>query len=83
LAELFGPSAAQIRCERRIFNFRYRSAAHWVQVFRDFYGPTHKAFAALDAAGQRALERDLTALLVEMSTAGSASLVVPASTSKW
>ena len=51
LAELFGASAAQIRCERRVFNFRYRSAAHWVQVFRDYYGPTHKAFAALDAAG--------------------------------
>ena len=47
------------------FNFRYRSAAHWVQVFRDYYGPTHKAFAALDAAGQQALERDITALLDE------------------
>ena len=56
-------SAASIRCERRHFNFRYRSAAHWLQVFRDFYGPTHKAFAALDAAGQAALERDITALL--------------------
>ena len=56
-------SAAAIRCERRIFNFRYRSAAHWMQVFRDFYGPTHKAFAALDAAGQGALERDIIALL--------------------
>ncbi len=52
LVELFGPQAAQIRCERRHFNFRYRSAAHWVQVFRDFYGPTHKAFAALEGDGQ-------------------------------
>ena len=76
LAELF--DGAQIRCERRHFNFRYRSAAHWVQVFRDFYGPTHKAFAALDAQGQQALEDDITALLQEMNTAGAASLVVPA-----
>ncbi|MGZ8992941.1 MAG: class I SAM-dependent methyltransferase [Burkholderiaceae bacterium] len=76
LAELF--VGAQIRCERRLFNFRYRSAAHWVQVFRDFYGPTHKAFAALDAQGQRALEDDITALLQQMNTAGAASLVVPA-----
>ena len=53
LAELFGARAAHIRCERRHFNFRYRSAAHWMQVFRDFYGPTHKAFAALDAPGQQ------------------------------
>ena len=78
IVELFGSQAADIRCERRMFNFRYRSAAHWVQVFRDFYGPTHKAFAALDAAGQQALERDITALLQTMNTAGPASLVVPA-----
>ncbi|MGB7990605.1 MAG: methyltransferase domain-containing protein [Candidatus Methylophosphatis roskildensis] len=77
IVELFGPRAAQIRCERRIFNFRYRSAAHWLQVFRDYYGPTLKAFAALDAAGQQALERDITALLEEMNIAGAASLVVP------
>ena len=42
---------------RRHFSFRYRSAAHWVQVFRDFYGPAHKAFLALDAAVRYARER--------------------------
>ena len=77
LHELFGTQAAQIRCERRFFNFRYRSAAHWVQVFRDFYGPTHKAFAALDANGQQALERDIVALLQTLNVGGAASLVVP------
>ncbi|MFO1315537.1 MAG: class I SAM-dependent methyltransferase [Burkholderiales bacterium] len=74
---LFGAEAASIRCERRYFNFRYRSAAHWVQVFRDFYGPTHKAFAALDVAGAAALERAITALLDEMNVAGPSTLVVP------
>jgi SAM-dependent methyltransferase len=78
LHELFGAATAGIRCERRMFNFRYASAAHWIQVFRDYYGPTHKAFAALDTAGQQALERDITALLSELNTAGPASLVVPA-----
>jgi SAM-dependent methyltransferase len=77
LAELFGADAAQMRCERRFFNFRYQSAAHWLRVFREFYGPTHKAFLALDAAGQHALERDITALLERTNTAGTASLVVP------
>jgi ubiquinone/menaquinone biosynthesis C-methylase UbiE len=76
LAELFDGS--KIRCERRFFNFRYRSAAHWVQIFRDFYGPTHKAFAVLDEQGQQALEDDITTLLQQMNTAGAASLVVPA-----
>ena len=77
LADLFGGETDLVRCERRTFNFRYRSAAHWVQIFRDFYGPTHKAFAALDSEGQRRLERDLSALLHELNTAGTASLVVP------
>jgi SAM-dependent methyltransferase len=78
LVELFGTQAAQIHCERRHFNFRYRSAAHWLQVFRDYYGPTHKAFAALEEAAGQNLARDITALLEEMNVAGSASLVVPA-----
>lgn len=77
LVELFGPRSAAMRIERRIFNFRYRDAAHWLQVFRDWYGPTHKAFAALDADGQARLERDIIALLEEFNTAGSDSLVVP------
>jgi SAM-dependent methyltransferase len=77
LKELFGAQALDIRCERKHFNFRYRNAAHFVQVFRDWYGPTHKAFAALDAVGARTLEQDITALLGELNIAGPASLVVP------
>jgi len=77
LVELFGAEAAKIQASRRIFNFRYRSAAHWMQIFRDFYGPTHKAFAALDAAGQDALAKDIATLLNRYNTAGPASLVVP------
>ncbi|HJW52363.1 MAG TPA: class I SAM-dependent methyltransferase [Burkholderiaceae bacterium] len=77
LAGLFGAQSAQIRAERRHFNFRYRSPAHFVEVFRDYYGPTHKAFAALDEAGQQALEFEILALLGELNVAGPASLVVP------
>jgi SAM-dependent methyltransferase len=77
IVELFGAQASQIRCERRRFNFRYRSAAHWVQVFRDLYGPVHKAFGALDAAGTLSLERAIAALLDELDVAGPDSLVVP------
>jgi len=66
-----------LRFERRLFNFRYRSAAHFVEVFRNFYGPTHKAFGALPEAGRAALERDILALLGELNTGGPSSLVVP------
>jgi SAM-dependent methyltransferase len=78
LVSLFGPQARELRVQRRTFPFRYRSAAHFVQVFRDWYGPTHQAFAALDATGQAAFARDLTALLEEFDTGGGNGLVAPA-----
>ncbi|MFZ5842516.1 MAG: class I SAM-dependent methyltransferase [Pseudomonadota bacterium] len=78
LTELFGAQTAAMRCTRKQFNFRYRSPAHWLQVFRDYYGPTLKAFAALDATQQAALERDILALLGTHNVGGAQSLVVPA-----
>ena len=77
IVTLFGSKASDIRCARKHFNFRYRSSAHWIQVFREFYGPTLKAFAALDAVKQVALERDITNLLERFNRAGKDSLVVP------
>lgn len=77
IVELFGPHAADLRCVRRHFNFRYRSAAHWIEVFRTFYGPTHKAFGALDAARQSQLGAALAELLGRWNVAGPDSLVVP------
>jgi SAM-dependent methyltransferase len=77
MVELFGNEAADIRTERRMFNFRYLSAAHWIDVFRKFYGPTHKAFAALEPMLQRKLERDIHALLDQLNVGGAHSLVVP------
>jgi SAM-dependent methyltransferase len=63
LAELFGARARVLRAERRHFVFRYRSSTHFIDTFRDYYGPTHLAFKALDAAGKTALNADLHALL--------------------
>jgi len=77
LRELFGESAATIRITPRHFNFRYRSAAHFLEVFRTWYGPIHKAFLALPPEKGEALAADLTALLNRMNIAGEGSLVVP------
>jgi hypothetical protein len=60
-----------------MFAFRYRSAEHWVEVFRNFYGPTHTAFLALDRDGQANLEADLIALLRSQDRGGGEGLVVP------
>ena len=77
LHALFGDRAAAITVTRRFFNFRYRSATHFIDVFRTWYGPVHKAFAALPSDKAIALEQDVTALLNRMNTAGAGSLVVP------
>jgi hypothetical protein len=77
IMELFGTQATAIRAVRKHFNFRFRSAAHWIQVFRDYYGPTNKAFAALNPLGQDAMARDITELLNRCNVAGPSSLVVP------
>ncbi len=77
LESLFGASATAIQAKPLMFNFRYRSAAHFIEVFRTWYGPVHKAFAALPADGAMALEKDLTDLLNRMNRAGDGALVVP------
>ena len=75
LAELF-PNH-KITATKQTFNFRYKSAEHWLDVFRTFYGPTHRAFAALDAEKQAALQVDIMELLARMNRDGARSLIVP------
>jgi ubiquinone/menaquinone biosynthesis C-methylase UbiE len=77
LHSLFGKQAARIDVTRQFFNFRYLSAAHFIEVFRTWYGPVHKAFAALPPDKAEILERDLTDLLNRFNRGGSESLVVP------
>ena len=76
LRSLFA-GATLIEHTTRHFAFRYQSAEHFLEIFRTFYGPVLKAFAALDANGQAALEADLLALLRRANRGGSSSLVVP------
>jgi ubiquinone/menaquinone biosynthesis C-methylase UbiE len=62
---------------RRYFNFRYKSAAHWLEISKSYFGPTNRAFAALDAANQTVLQADLVELLGRMNRGGMDALIVP------
>jgi len=73
---LFGSNAA-IAAQSRNFVFRYKSPEHWVDIFRTYYGPVLKAFAAITADARQALENDLYALLEEFNIAEDGTLVVP------
>ena len=78
LEGLFRGVASDIRTTQKDFVFRYRSAEHWVDVFRSWYGPVHKAFAALEAERQPRFERDLIDLIGQFNTSGDSTVVIPA-----
>lgn len=75
--ELFGPDAATIASEKRHFVFRYRSPDHFMEVFRGYYGPVLKAFAALEEKAQRPLADDLYTLIDQYNTDRDGGLVIP------
>ena len=76
LSEMFDAGASSVTAQSRIFNFRYRSADHFLDVFRTYYGPVLKAFAALSPAKQEELQDDLHALIVRMNRSGDRTMVV-------
>jgi SAM-dependent methyltransferase len=76
LEEIFG-SGVTIAAERRHFTFRYKSPAHFLDIFRTYYGPTHKAFGAIDATAQQQLQADLLALIDKLNLAKDGTLVIP------
>jgi hypothetical protein len=73
----FAPAASKIAAESRYFVFRYRSAQHFLDTFQAYYGPVHKAFAALEAAGRQALARDIIELIGQFNVSGDDTMVVP------
>jgi SAM-dependent methyltransferase len=77
LAELFGGGAASIKAEPRHFMFRYRSPAHFLDVFGTYYGPMLKALAALDADRRKSLLADMELLITRLNRAADGTMVVP------
>src|SRR5690554_6573833 len=77
ITTFFDAHAALISREPRHFVFRYRSAEHWLEVFKGYYGPVLKAFAALETPAQAALTADLLALIERLNRSGNSGMVVP------
>ena len=76
LDALFG-SQGVIAATRKNFVFRYKSPKHWVEFFRQYYGPVLKTFAALDPDARQALEADIYGLIDRFNIADDGTLVVP------
>ena len=73
----FNQHASQITYRSREFNFRFQSPQHWVDLFRSYYGPVHKAFAALEPQQAQNMETDLLRLIAEFNRDNTGGMVVP------
>jgi hypothetical protein len=78
MSELFGDEISDLRTERRISRQPFRSADHYIEHFRRYFGPTQAAYERVGPEGEQALTDDLRALLEETNTAGDRALVLKA-----
>ena len=77
LRELFADGIDSLRVSEGTFTWRFRSPEEFVEVFRTWYGPTLKAFAALEGSARDALERDLVALARRYDRLGTDATAIP------
>ena len=78
MRDLFGDGVASLTTARRAFVFRARSVDHWIELFREYYGPINRAFAAQDEVGQVELVADIHQLPRHYNRATDGTIVVPA-----
>jgi SAM-dependent methyltransferase len=74
--ELFGDGISGLRVERRKSRQPFRSADHYLDFFRTYFGPVKTAYEAVGPAGETALTADLRAFLEDANTAGDRALVI-------
>jgi ubiquinone/menaquinone biosynthesis C-methylase UbiE len=77
LRELLGNAVTFTKLERRTVTEYFLSPDHAVSIMRDYFGPTHRAFAALEEEGKRALTADLAALFARENRATDGTLAAP------
>jgi len=78
LSELFDTETCAVEITRQTYVWRYKSPRHWLELWREVYGPLQKAFGALDEAAQEQLAIDLLALIDRCNVAHDGTMVVPA-----
>jgi SAM-dependent methyltransferase len=74
--ELFGDSVSELRAERRKSRQAFNSAEHYIEFFRNYFGPIKTAFENVGPDGEQALTDDLKRVLDQLSTGGQRALVV-------
>ncbi len=75
--EHFSPQSQLIRTEKLEYIFRYQSPQHWIDLFREYYGPVHKAFLSLDEEYSNKLEEAIHRLIKRFNVANDGTMIVP------
>jgi SAM-dependent methyltransferase len=78
LRELFGNGISDLRVEKRLSRHPFRSADHYIEFFREYFGPTQTAYERVGPDGEQALTDDLRAFLDSANTAGDRAMVLEA-----
>ena len=78
LSTLFGGAIASTRSVQRTCTWRFTTPEEFVAFFRRWYGPTLKAFEALDENGRTALATDLAGLARHWDQNNGGSIAIPA-----
>lgn len=77
LHKAFGARTETIAVVRKDFVFRYASPQAFVEEFRTWYGPTHKAFLALGEERAPELVEAILELVAEFNVANDGTMKVP------
>lgn len=75
--ELLGDRVSSLTPKRRAFVFRFRSPEDLVDTFRTYYGPTLKAFEALEEDGRGRLYDDFLALVRRYDRGQDGAVAIP------
>ncbi|HWB69171.1 MAG TPA: methyltransferase domain-containing protein [Solirubrobacterales bacterium] len=74
--ELFGEGAAELRAQRLVSRQPFRSADHYMEYFRAYFGPVRRAFELAGPENEEALSAELRSHLEQANTAGERALVL-------
>jgi len=78
VGSMFGDTIDGLGVRERTFTFRFRSAEGFVEYFRDYYGPTLKAFEAVGDGGADELFADLVTLVRKHAGTSEGPIAIPA-----
>ncbi len=76
IRELFGNGISELRVERRSARQAFRSADHFLDFFRTYFGPTKVAFERVGPEGEAALEADLRSYLEQNNVGGDRGMIL-------